>query len=461
MTDLTKLTLTEALSGLEKKEFTSVELTQSYLDKMKELRRLNAFITETPEIALQMAAESDKRRAEGKAGKLEGIPMAVKDLYCTKGVLTTGASKILSNFVPPYSATTCAHLWKEGAVLLGKTNTDEFAMGSSTITSYYGVTHNPHDETRVPGGSSGGSAAAVAAHLCAAATATETGGSIRQPAAFCKTAGIKPTYGRCSRFGILAYSSSLDHPGVVARTIEDVAKVLEVMAGHDEFDSTSLNMPVPEFSKMLDKNIKGMKIGIPKEYTEMVPEIWDRALAFVKEQGAELVEISLPHTEQAASVYYITTMAEASSNLARYDGVRFGTRVDGKSLDEMYMETRMDGFGAEVRRRLILGTYFLSAKGYFDYFVPAQKMRRLIAEDFDKAFEKVDVLMAPTVPIEPFTIEEAKCGACATKINDTYSMPSALAGIPAACVPSGLQVIAPRYEEGLALKVAQVLEMCK
>ena len=461
MTDLTDLTMMQALKGLENKEFSSVELTKAYLKKMEEMRRLNAYITETPELALQMATESDRRRASGQAGKMEGIPVGVKDLYCTEGVLTTGASKILSNFVPPYTATTCEHLWKEGAVLLGKTNTDEFAMGSSTITSYYGVTHNPHDETRVPGGSSGGSAAAVAAHMCVAATATETGGSIRQPAAFCKTAGIKPTYGRCSRFGILAYSSSLDHPGVLARTIEDTALMLEVMAGYDPKDSTSLQKEVPTYSKMLDKNIKGMKIGLPKEYQEMVPEIWDRALKFVQEQGAELVEVSLPHTEQAASVYYITTMAEASSNLARYDGVRFGTRVDGKSLDEMYMNTRMDGFGEEVRRRLVLGTYFLSAKGYFEYFVPAQKMRRLIAQDFDKAFEQVDVLMAPTVPIQPFTIEEAKHGASATKINDTYSMPSALAGIPAACVPAGLQVIAPRYEEGLALKVADVLEMCK
>lgn len=461
MTDLTDLTLSETLAGLDKKDFSSVDVTTAYLKKMEEKRHLNAYITETPEVALKMAKDSDDRRAKGTAGKLDGIPMAIKDMFCTKGIRTTAASKILSNFVPPFESTTTQKLWDAGAVCLGKTNTDEFAMGSSTITSYFGVTKNPHDETRVPGGSSGGSAAAVAAHMCAGATGTETGGSIRHPASFCQVSGFKPTYGRCSRYGVIAYASSLDEPGVLGRSIEDCAHMIEVMMGHDPKDSTSSHREVPEFHKMLDKNIKGMKIGIPKEYTELVPDNWEKAVQFLKDEGAQLVDIDMPHTEEAGMVYYVVSQGEATTNLARYDGVRYGVREEGKTLDDMYMNTRMAGFGQEVRNRMILGTFFTSAKGYNDYFVPAQKMRSLIKQDFDRAFEKVDVLFSPAVPIKPFTIEEAKHGAAKGRFNDNYLMPSCLTGVPAGCANNGLQVIGRMWDDATVLKVLDVVEMMK
>lgn len=461
MTDLTDLTLSETLKGLAEKAFSSVEVTTAYLKKMEEKRHLNAYITETPEVALKMAEESDNRRANGQAGKLEGIPMAIKDMFCTKGIRTTAASRILSNFIPPFESTTTQKLWDAGAVCLGKTNTDEFAMGSSTITSYFGVTKNPHDETRVPGGSSGGSAAAVAAHMCAGATGTETGGSIRHPASFCQVSGFKPTYGRCSRYGVIAYASSLDEPGVLGRSIEDCARMVEVMMGHDPKDSTSSHREVPELHKMLDKSIKGMKIGIPKEYTELVPENWEKAVQFLKDEGAQLVDIDMPHTEEAGMVYYVVSQGEATTNLARYDGVRYGVREEGKTLDEMYMNTRMAGFGQEVRNRMILGTFFTSAKGYNDYFVPAQKMRSLIKQDFDRAFEKVDVLFSPAVPIKPFTIEEAKHGAAKGRFNDNYLMPSCLTGVPAGCANNGLQVIGRMWDDATVLKVLDVVEMMK
>ena len=461
MTDLTDLTLSETLKGLAEKAFSSVEVTTAYLKKMEEKRHLNAYITETPDIALKMAEESDNRRANGQAGKLEGIPMAIKDMFCTKGIRTTAASKILSNFVPPFESTTTQKLWDAGAVCLGKTNTDEFAMGSSTITSYFGVTKNPHDETRVPGGSSGGSAAAVAAHMCAGATGTETGGSIRHPASFCQVSGFKPTYGRCSRYGVIAYASSLDEPGVLGRSIEDCARMVEVMMGHDPKDSTSSHREVPAFHTMLDKTIKDMKIGIPKEYTELVPDNWEKAIQFLKDEGAQLVDIDMPHTEEAGMVYYVVSQGEATTNLARYDGVRYGVREEGKTLDEMYMNTRMAGFGQEVRNRMILGTFFTSAKGYNDYFVPAQKMRSLIKQDFDRAFEKVDVLFSPAVPIKPFTIEEAKHGAAKGRFNDNYLMPSCLTGVPAGCANNGLQVIGQMWDDATVLKVLDVVEMMK
>ena len=461
MTDLTDLTLSESLKGLEEKKFSSVELTEAYLKKMEEKRHLNAFITETPEHALEMAKASDVRRAAGKIGKLEGIPLAIKDMFCTKGIRTTAASRILSNFVPEFEATTTQKLWDAGAVCLGKTNTDEFAMGSSTITSYFGVTKNPHDETRVPGGSSGGSAAAVAAHMCAAATGTETGGSIRHPASFCRISGFKPTYGRCSRYGVVAYASSLDQPGVLARSVEDCARMIEVMMGHDDKDSTSSHREVPDLCKALDKNIKGMKIGLPKEYQELLPDNWEKALQFLKDEGAELVDVDMPHTEEAGMVYYVISQGEATTNLARYDGVRYGVREEGKTLDEMYMNTRMAGFGQEVRNRMILGTFFTSAKGYNDYFVPAQKMRSLIKQDFDKAFEKVDVLFSPAVPIKPFTIEEARHGAAKGRFNDNYLMPSCLTGVPAGCANNGLQVIGKMWDDATVLKVLDVVEKLK
>lgn len=461
MTDLTRLTLTETIYGLENKEFTSVEVTAAYLKNMENKRRLNVFITETPEYALQMAKASDERRAKGIAGKLDGVPLAIKDMFCTKGIKTTAASKILSNFVPEFEATTTQRLWDSGAVCLGKTNTDEFAMGSSTITSYFGVTHNPHDETRVAGGSSGGSSCAVAAYLCAGATGTETGGSIRHPASFCKVSGFKPTYGRCSRYGVVAYSSSLDEPGVLARTIKDCAHIIEPMMGYDVKDSTSSKREVPDLKVALTGSIKGMKIGIPKEYTELVPKNWETALQFLKDEGAQLIDVDMPHTEEAGMVYYVVSQGEATTNLARYDGVRYGVRVEGKTLDEMYMNTRMNGFGQEVRSRMILGTFFTSAKGYNDYFVPAQKMRSLIKQDFDKAFEKVDVLFSPAVPIPPFTIEEAKNGATKGRFNDNYLMPSCLTGVPAGCANNGLQVIGRMWDDATVLKVLDVVEMCK
>ena len=461
MTDLTNLTLSETVKGLENKEFSSIEVTKAYLDKMEQLRRLNAYITETPDVALKMAADSDKRRAEGKAGSLEGVPMAIKDMFCTKGIRTTAASRILSNFVPEFEATTTQRLWNAGAVCLGKTNTDEFAMGSSTITSYFGVTHNPHDENRVPGGSSGGSAAAVAAHMCAGATGTETGGSIRHPASFCQITGFKPTYGRCSRYGVIAYASSLDEPGVLGRSVEDCARMIQPMMGFDEKDSTSSHREVPDMLAALDKNIKGMKLGIPKQYTELVPDNWEPALEFLKSEGVEFVDIDMPHTEEAGMVYYVISQGEATTNLARYDGARYGVREEGKTLDEMYMNTRMEGFGQEVRNRMILGTFFTSAKGYNDYFVPAQKMRTLIKQDFDKAFEKCDVLFSPAVPIKPFTIEEAKHGAAKGRFNDNYLMPSCLTGVPAGCANNGLQVIGRMWDDATVLKVLQVVEMSK
>ncbi len=461
MSDLHKLSLSDTLKGLENGDFSAVEVTQDYLDEIERRKNLNAYITVCGEKALEMARQSDQRRANGTVGKLEGIPLGIKDLYCTKGIRTTAASKILSNFVPQYESTVTQKLWDAGAVLLGKTNTDEFAMGSSTATSYFGASLNPHDETKVPGGSSGGSGSAVGGFLCAGATGTETGGSIRHPSAFCKIAGIKPTYGRCSRYGIVAYASSLDTPGPMARNIKDASVMLEVMSGHDPKDSTSSRQSVPAFTKALDKNIKGMKIGIPKEYQEMIPDNWESGLNFLKEQGAELVEVSLPHTEDAAALYYIIAMAEASSNLARYDGIRYGMREDGDSLDELYMNTRMAGFGDEVRKRMIMGTYFLSAKGYADYFVPAQKARRLIANDFVHVFKDVDVLVAPSVPVEPFTVADAIAGKAQIKFNDTYLMPSCLAGVPAACANNGLQVIGNYWDEERVLKVADVLEDLK
>ena len=461
MTDLTQLTLTETIKGLENKEFSSVEVTEAYLKNMEEKRDLNAYITETPERALEMAKASDERRAQGKAGKLEGVPIAIKDMFCTKGIKTTAASRILSNFIPPFESTTTQFLWDAGAVCLGKTNLDEFAMGSSTITSYYGVTKNPHDPTKVAGGSSGGSGCAVGAYLCAGATGTETGGSIRHPASFCQVAGFRPSYGRCSRYGVIAYASSLDEPGVLCRTSEDCAHMIEPMMGYDPKDSTSSRREIPNLVNALDKNIKGMKIGIPKEYMELLPDNWQKALDFIKEQGAELVDVDMPHTEEAGMVYYIISRGEATTNLARYDGARYGVREEGATLDEMYMNTRMAGFGKEVRNRMILGTYITSAKGYNDYFVPAQKMRSLIKQDFDKAFEKVDVLFSPAIPIKPFTIEEAKHGADSGRYNDYYLMPSCLTGLPAGCANNGLQVIGRMWDEATVLKVLDVVEMVK
>ena len=476
---LTDLTIADALDLLNKKEISSVELTRAHLAEMEKARFLNVFITETPELALKQAEESDKKRLSGeKIGRLEGIPIANKDLYCTKGIRTTAASKILSDFVPPYESTVTQNLKNAGTVMLGKVNTDQFAMGGSTMTSYFGVTKNPWtDETGayslVPGGSSGGSAAAVAAGLCLGATGSDTGGSIRQPASFCGITGIKPTYGRCSRYGIVAFASSLDQAGPMARTVKDCALMLREMAGMDSHDSTVVDLPVPDFTQFLGRDLKGKIIGIPKEYRSkdlnpMVAEVWDKGIRMIQNAGAETVEISLPHTKYALPVYYIIACAEASSNLSRYDGVRYTTRVPGKTLDEMYENTRTDGFGAEVIRRILLGTFVLSAGFYDAYYIRAQRVRRLIYNDFVEAFQKVDAILAPAAPTTALSYEAMKTmSPVDTYLGDVFTTPSSLAGVPSVALPIalaknglpvGLQVIGRHFEEQTVFQVAQALE---
>ena len=474
---LTALTLSEARDGLAQQKFSARELTESYIAAVEAVRPLNAFITETPDHALAMAKAADDRLAHGEARPLDGIPIAVKDLFCTKGVLTTAGSHILYGFTPPYESTVTEKLWQAGAVMLGKVNLDEFAMGSSTTTSYYGPVENPwrrpgDNRPLVAGGSSGGSAAAVAAHAALAATGTDTGGSIRQPASFCGIVGLKPTYGRCSRWGVVAYASSLDHPGPMTRTVRDAAIMLRAMAGHDPKDSTSAPQPVPDYEAALTSDIRGLRIGIPQEYRapDMPVEIealWAQGIDWLRDAGAEPVEISLPHTKYALPAYYIIAPAEASSNLARYDGVRFGLRVDGASLDEMYELTRAAGFGAEVRRRVLIGTYVLSA-GYYDaYYLKAQRVRALIAQDFAAAFEQVDAILAPITPSAAFAIGEKSDDPISMYLNDVFTVPANLAGLPAISVPAGLsadglplglQIIGPAFEEECVLRVAHVLE---
>jgi len=429
MSDLTNITMAEALKGLENKDFTSVELTQAHINGMQAASDLNAFIVETPDLALKQAAASDKRRAEGNAGDLDGIPIAMKDLFCTKGVQTTAASKILEGFVPEYESTVSQKLLDAGTVMLGKANLDQFAMGSANTTSAYGNVISPWkrndspDAQIVPGGSSGGSAAAVAARIAMAATGTDTGGSIRQPASFCGITGIKPTYGRCSRWGIVAFSSSLDQAGAFARNTEDAALLLKSMSGFDPKDSTSADIPVPDFASALTGDIKGMKIGIPKEYRmdgmpKEIEDIWQQGIEWVKDMGAEVVDVSLPHTKYALPVYYVIAPAECSSNLARYDGVRYGLRTEGEDLNDTYSKTRASGFGDEVKRRIMIGTYALSS-GYYDaYYIKAQKVRRLVSEDFIKAYEKCDVLLTPTAPSAAFAIGENEDDPIKMYLND-------------------------------------------
>jgi len=475
--ELTRLTLAAARAGLARKEFSARELTEAHLAAMEAVRPLNAFITETPERALEMADASDARRAGGEAGALEGIPIAVKDLYCTKGILTTAGSHILDGFRPPYESTVTEKLWRAGGVLIGKTNLDEFAMGSSNTTSYYGPAENPwrrpgDNRPLVPGGSSGGSAAAVAARAAIAATGTDTGGSIRQPASFCGIVGLKPTYGRCSRWGVVAFASSLDHPGPMTRSVRDAAIMLGAMAGHDPKDSTSAPVPVPDFEAGLAAGVKGLRVGIPREFrVEGMPAeietLWQRGIDWLRAGGAEPVEVSLPMSKYALPAYYIIAPAEASSNLARYDGVRFGLRVEGDSLDDMYEKTRAAGFGAEVRRRVLIGTYVLSA-GYYDaYYLKAQRVRTLIARDFVAAFEQVDCLLTPTAPSAAFPIGDKSDDPIAMYLNDLFTVQADLAGLPAISVPAGLsadglplglQVIGRAFDEAMVLRVAQALE---
>jgi aspartyl-tRNA(Asn)/glutamyl-tRNA(Gln) amidotransferase subunit A len=477
MTALTDLTIAEARDQLRAKTISAVELAEAHISAVERIRPLNAFITETLDLARARAREADQRLAEGKAGALQGIPLAIKDLFCTEGVLTTAASHILDGFQPPYESTVTANLKRAGAVMLGKTNLDEFAMGSSNMTSHYGPVESPwrrqgDNRPLVPGGSSGGSAAAVAARACLAATGTDTGGSIRQPAAFCGIVGLKPTYGRCSRWGIVAFASSLDQAGPMTRSVKDAAIMLGAMAGHDPKDSTSAAEPVPDFAASLTGDIRSLKIGVPREYrlegtNPEVLALWDQGIEWAKEAGAEIVEVSLPHTKYALATYYIVAPAEASANLARYDGVRFGLRVPGKSLEEMYELTRAEGFGSEVKRRVLIGTYVLSA-GYYDaYYLKAQKVRALIARDFDQAFEKVDLLLTPTAPTPAFAVGEKMDDPIAMYLNDVFTVPASLAGLPAISIPAGLardglplglQLIGRAFDEASVLRAAEVLE---
>ncbi len=450
MAALTDLTLAGMKAGLAAKQFTARELVQAHVTAVEDARVLNAFLVETPEIALAQADAADKALAAGNAGLLAGIPLGIKDLFCTKGVETTASSKILKGFKPEYESSVTERLFGAGAAMLGKLNLDEFAMGSSNETSAYGPVVSPwrangSDAPLVPGGSSGGSSSAVAARLCAAATGTDTGGSIRQPAAFTGIAGIKPTYGRCSRWGVIAFASSLDQPGVLARDVTDCALVLEAMSGYDPKDSTSLNVPVPHYAGGLTGSLKGKRIGIPKEYRvdgmdAGLEALWQKGIDWARDAGAEIVEVSLPHTKEALPTYYIVAPAEASSNLARYDGVRYGLRVapEGGSLADMYSATRAEGFGAEVKRRIMIGTYVLSA-GYYDaYYLKAQKVRALISQDFDRAFEGVDLLLTPTAPTGAFGLGAKSADPIAMYLNDVFTVPASLAGLPAMSIPAGL-----------------------
>lgn len=478
MTALTDLTLAEARDKLQSKEITSTELTEAFIGAIdKHNGKLNAFITTTADKAREQAKVADANLAAGNARPLEGIPLAVKDLYCTKGVQTTAASHILEGFTPQYESTVTQNLWNAGAVMLGKTNLDEFAMGSSNTTSYFGNVINPwkakgSDADLVPGGSSGGSAAAVAARMCLGSLGTDTGGSIRQPAAFCGITGIKPTYGRCSRWGIVAFASSLDQAGPFARTVRDNAIMLTHMCGHDKKDSTSATHAVPDFEKALTGDIKGLRIGIPKEYRmdgmpEEIEAMWQKGIQWLKDAGAEVVDVSLPHTSYALPTYYIIAPAEASSNLARYDGVRYGLRVNGENLQDMYYQTRAAGFGSEVKRRIMIGAYVLSA-GYYDaYYKKAQKVRALIARDFTQAYEKCDAILTPTAPSAAFGIGEKMDDPIAMYLNDVFTVPTSLAGLPGLSLPVGLdhkglplglQVIGRPFDEETVFRVSGVLE---
>ncbi len=475
---LTDLSIAEAARGLAARDFTAVELTAAHNDAIAALNpRLNAFITPTPEHALSQAAAADATIAAGKAGPLTGIPLAQKDLFCTAGIRTTAASRILEPFVPPYESTVTAQLNAAGAVCVGKTNLDEFAMGSSNITSGFGPVESPwkragSDARLVPGGSSGGSAAAVSARMAMAATGTDTGGSIRQPAAFCGLVGMKPTYGRCSRFGVVAFASSLDQPGPLARSVEDCAILLTAMSGFDAQDSTSADRPVPDFHAAAGRGMKGLRIGVPAEYrmdgmSAEVEALWQAGISWARDAGAEICEISLPHTKYGLPVYYIVAPAEASSNLARYDGVRFGARVAGEDLIDMYERTRAAGFGAEVKRRIMIGTYVLSA-GYYDaYYLRAQKIRALILRDFTEAFAKVDAILTPTAPSAAFGMGERMDDPVTMYLNDVFTVPASLAGVPAISVPAGLsaeglplglQVIGRHFDEETVFAVAGALE---
>jgi aspartyl-tRNA(Asn)/glutamyl-tRNA(Gln) amidotransferase subunit A len=481
MSKLTHLTIAEARDGLAAKTFSATELAKAHLAAIDAVNpKLNAYVHRCDEITLAQAASADAALAKGEQKALTGIPVGIKDLFCTKGVNSQAASNILKDFKPVYESTVTQNLFDAGAVMLGKLNMDEFAMGSANITSAYGNCISPWkrndapEKQLVPGGSSGGSAAAVSARLAMMATGTDTGGSIRQPAAFTGIVGIKPTYGRCSRWGIVAFASSLDQAGPMTRTVRDAAITLGVMSGHDAKDSTSAKLAVPNFEAVLGQGVKGLKVGIPQEYKmdgmrEDILAEWKKGEAMLKDAGAEIVSVSLPHTHYALPTYYIIAPAECSSNLARYDGVRYGLRVldDGDSLDAMYEKTRSAGFGAEVKRRILIGTYVLSA-GYYDaYYKKAQRVRALIAQDFAKAFEKCDVILTPTAPSDAFAIGEKQDDPIAMFLNDVFTVPTSLAGLPAIAVPTGLsatglplglQLIGRMFDEETLFKVAHVVE---
>ena len=483
MTDLTKLTLADARDGLKAKKFSSTELTKAFIGAIdKGNAGLNAYVLTTPEQALAMAQIADNHLARGNARPLEGLPLGIKDLFATKGVRTTACSKILGDFKPTYESTITQNLWNAGAVMLGKLNNDEFAMGSSNETSCFGPVVNPWRRTSasgavdtaklVPGGSSGGSSSAVAANLCLAATATDTGGSIRQPAALTGTVGIKPTYGRCSRWGVVAFASSLDQAGPIAKTVRDSAIMLRHMASHDAKDTTSVDMPVPDYELDVNKGVKGLRIGVPKEYridgmSREAEALWQQGIAWLKAAGATIHDISLPHTKYALPAYYIVAPAECSSNLARYDGVRYGLRVPGRDVIETYENTRAAGFGKEVKRRVLIGTYVLSA-GYYDaYYIKAQKVRTLIKRDFDEAWNTVDVVLTPTTPNPAFALGEKSADPLAMYLEDIFTVTVNMAGLPGISVPAGLssqgtplglQLIGKPFDEGTLFRAGQVIE---
>jgi len=477
MSNLLDLSFWQVREKLNKKEFTTYELISAYIARMEQTRHLNAYLTETSQQALEQAKASDLRIQKGEARPLEGLPLAIKDNFCTKDILTTVGSHILENFIPPYESTVTQKLQDAGSIGLGKTNMDEFAMGSSTENSYFGPVLNPWkcQKTRksmAPGGSSGGSAAAVAAKSALVALGTDTGGSIRQPAAFCGNVGLKPTYGRCSRYGIVAFASSLDQAGPMARTIRDAALVFQHMAGHDPKDSTSLRHPAPNVLQDITGNIKGLKIGIPQEYrpqglNKEINAYWDKTAEWLKQAGAEIVDISLPSTEYGLPTYYIIAPAEASSNLSRYDGVRYGRRVEGTALDELYENTRTQGFGPEVTRRILIGTFVLSVGHYDAYFTKALEVRRLIRNELKAAFQKVDAILTPTTPAPAFAVGEKTTNPLEMYLSDVFTVASNLAGVPALSIPVGLsetglplgmQLIGPDFSEGRLFNIGSVIE---
>ena len=470
MTNITDFTLLELVNKIKKKEISSKEITKAYVDRSKKSKKLNTYVTDNFTNALKQADNFDNNPDYEK--KLPGIPIAVKDLFCTKDLKTTAGSKILNNFIPTYESTVTENLWNEGSILLGKLNCDEFAMGSSNETSFFGNVQSPIGKNLVPGGSSGGSASALAAKLTPVTIGTDTGGSIRQPASFTGTVGLKPTYGSCSRYGIVAFASSLDQAGPMTRDVKDCALLFEVISSYDKKDSTSINYKRSNYLKNLNNSIKGKKIGIPKEYrvdgmSKEIEDLWQKGINIIKESGAEVIEISLPNTKYALPAYYIVAPAEASSNLARYDGVKYGFRSKGENLIDMYEQTRSEGFGDEVKRRIMIGTYVLSS-GYYDaYYLKAQKVRKLIKNDFDEVYKKVDAILTPSTPSSAFSIGEKTDDPVSMYLNDIFTVPINLAGLPAISIPAGhdlkghplgLQIIGKAFDEQNILNIAYSME---